>query len=322
MWDEETYRKELLRELSFSDCLKIMDDFIDFCRQLRVDPMINFTGGDPMLRPDIFNLIDEAKRRNIRIGLLANPHTLDTATCKRLNEHGVSGYQLSLDGLGPSHDSIRGDGSYEKTVKAIPLLKDAGIEVGIMMTLNQDNQQDVLPLMEEVGKLGVYAFTFARVSAVGEGRQYKSKQISPTGYRDLLLQVENKAHSLWESGVRTLYGKKCNLWKLLDYERGELVLPEDKETIFGGCTLGVTGMIILADGSVMACRRFPSFVGNVPKMNLLDIFLSKKMNKYRDYSKMEKCSKCELLQLCRGCPAVAFGQTGQWNSPDPQCWKA
>ena len=87
-------------------------------------------------------------------------------------------------------------------------------------------------------------------------------------------------------------------------------------------TMGITGIIVLADGTVMACRRFPSPVGKVPEEKLIDIFLkSSELNKYRNIHSLEKCSKCSLLRFCRGCPAVAYGQTGDWRKADPQCWK-
>jgi radical SAM protein with 4Fe4S-binding SPASM domain len=81
-------------------------------------------------------------------------------------------------------------------------------------------------------------------------------------------------------------------------------------------------LILLADGTIMACRRFPSIVGNTRKDSFYDVFIkSDKLDEYRDYSDMEKCSKCELLQICRGCPAVAHGISGDWRSADPQRWK-
>jgi radical SAM protein with 4Fe4S-binding SPASM domain len=64
-----------------------------------------------------------------------------------------------------------------------------------------------------------------------------------------------------------------------------------------------------------------SEIGNVFDASLSEIFLGKGMNSYRQYDKFSKCSHCELLRFCRGCPAVAFGYTGDMYSADPQCWK-
>lgn len=320
--EEETYPRELKDEMSLAKCLEVMDDFSSFAEFMRVDPRISFTGGDPMLRKDIFSLISEAKHRGFYVGILGNPHKICSTVAERLRIAGVTSYQLSLDGLEKTHDFIRQRGSFARTIAAINDLKKVGIKVGIMMTLSHDNVNDLLPLMDLVGQLGVDSFAFARISATGEGERYKAIPFLPLEYREILLSAERKIKELKAAGVTTRYNKKCHLWKLLDFERGLVTLPEEKDVIFGGCTMGVTGLIILADGTVMACRRFPSIVGKVPEMKLFDVFIhSEKMNEFRDYSKLEKCSGCELVQICRGCPAVAYGQYGRWGAPDPQCWK-
>jgi len=109
---------------------------------------------------------------------------------------------------------------------------------------------------------------------------------------------------------------------LLGYEKGTVTLPPKDDIIYFGCSLGIHGLIVLADGTVQACRRFPSVVGKVPENKLLDIFInSPQINEYRDISRLQKCSKCELIQICRGCPAVSYGVYGDWTAPDPQCWK-
>lgn len=80
-------------------------------------------------------------------------------------------------------------------------------------------------------------------------------------------------------------------------------------------------MTILPTGGVMACRRFESPVGNLFHEHIHRIYNGEKMNAYRQYERFEKCSRCELLRFCRGCPAVAYGYTHNFYAADPQCWK-
>lgn len=70
----------------------------------------------------------------------------------------------------------------------------------------------------------------------------------------------------------------------------------------------------------MACRRFESIVGNMFTKPIQELW-GREMDYYRQYDKFEKCSKCELFQFCRGCPAVAYGYHHSFYAPDPQCWK-
>lgn len=91
--------------------------------------------------------------------------------------------------------------------------------------------------------------------------------------------------------------------------------------IYGGCNCGNCHLTILPNGDIYACRRvLSSKVSNVFEDRIADVWVTQ-MESYRDYTKFEKCSKCELLAWCRGCPAVASGKNGNFYAADPQCWK-
>ncbi len=96
---------------------------------------------------------------------------------------------------------------------------------------------------------------------------------------------------------------------------------KDTGMIYGGCNCGNCHMTILPTGDIYACRRVQnSKVGNVFSDRIANVWICR-MEAYRDYSKFEKCAKCELLPYCRGCPAVASGKDGNFYAADPQCWK-
>ena len=121
----------------------------------------------------------------------------------------------------------------------------------------------------------------------------------------------------------TTFNLKDHLWTLFKYEKG-LFNPEDypdDEYVYDGCNCCNCHFTILSDGSVYACRRMKSKVGNALTDDLYDLFTGPPMDQYRQYEKFEKCSGCELLRFCRGCPAVAYGFHGTMYAPDPQCWK-
>ena len=81
-------------------------------------------------------------------------------------------------------------------------------------------------------------------------------------------------------------------------------------------------MTILPTGEVMACRRFESPVGNLFRKPIYNLYNGPEMEAYRQYERFEKCSRCELLRFCRGCPRSARLYTHNFYAPDPQCWKA
>jgi len=324
LYDSPTYEREQNNELNYEECCKVIDDFSNTFNTWGMPTRINFTGGDPLLREDIFKLIAYAREREIEVGILGNPNHLDYETAKRLKYLGVSRYQVSIDGLEENHDRLRGrKGLFKDTIRAIHVLEDVGIPSVVMLTLSRENASELIEVIHTVAKEGVSIFDFARIVPIGAGEQLREQILNPQEYRELLLKVLEEYKCLQENGCKTYFGRKDHLWKLLYQELGLLKpLPKDKETIYSGCGIGSCILTILADGTVYACRRLPVEIGKVPEQNIRDVFInSPEHNNMRKVENMQKCSKCELLQFCRGCPAVAYGTYGDYMAPDPQCWK-
>jgi radical SAM/SPASM domain protein of ACGX system len=323
-YDSPTYENEIKKELSYEDCVRVIDDFSECFNNWGMPTRINFTGGDPLLRKDIFDLIGYAKRKGILIGILGNPNHLDYETSCKLKKLGVYRYQVSIDGLEETHDRLRNSkGLFKDTIRAIHILEDVGISSVVMFTLSKENANELIEVIRLVAKEGVSIFDFARVVPIGTGKQLKENMLNSREYRNLLLKILEEYRCLQENGNHTFFGRKDHLWKLLYQELGLLKpLPKDKETIFSGCGIGSSILTILADGTVLACRRLPVEIGKVPEKSIREIFInSSEHNRMRQIEHMHKCSKCDLMQFCRGCPAVAYGAHGDYMAPDPQCWK-
>lgn len=170
------------------------------------------------------------------------------------------------------------------------------------------------------GQAGANVFAFARYCPTSEE---KDVGIAPQRYRRLLADCDKKFKAYEAAGCQTYFNKKDHLWTLYEYETGAFKIPEGVEegVIYGGCNCGNCHLTILPTGDIYACRRVQnSRVGNVFEDRLADVWVCQ-MEAYREYSKFEKCSKCELLAFCRGCPAVASGKDGNFYAADPQCWK-
>ena len=183
-----------------------------------------------------------------------------------------------------------------------------------MTTVSKLNSKDLPKIIDRVVESGADIFSFARYCPTSSE---KSAGISPEEYRDLL-KIVDKKFAEYESS-RTYFDRKDHLWMLFDFENGRFKIPEDAEPemIYDGCNCGNSHLTILPSGDVLACRRVRnSRVGNVLKDRLVDLWLNE-MEKYRDYDRFEKCSRCELLRFCRGCPATAEN----FYAADPQCWK-
>lgn len=321
--DSEGYRSEIENELSLEDCFRVVDDLYQTTRAWNVGGRIYFTGGDPLLKAGIFDLIAYAHKRGFSLGILGNPEPLNYKTALRLKESGVTRYQVSIDGMEQTHDGFRSEGSFERTLKGIEVLNRMGIPSVVMFTLSKQNAKELILVINLLAKMGVRIFDFARLVPIGSGAQLKEEMLEPEEYRELLLNVLEEYKRLKEEGCDTYFGRKENLWKLLYQQLGLFPpLSEDKKTIFLGCSIGISSLTIIADGTVYPCRRLPIAIGKVPEESLRDIFINSPiLNEMREVEKMEKCGRCELLQYCRGCPAVAHAVSGQYFAPDPQCWR-
>ncbi len=323
VYDDRTYAREKSEALSLRDCRRVIDDYAATLRRWGALGDIGFSGGDPLLRPDFFQILAHAQSRGFGdMGVLGNPFHLSLRTARRLRESGVSSYQISIDGLRRTHDRIRKAGSFDSSLRAFGLLKEAGIETLMMFTLTPENKRDLLPVIRLADEIGVDGFTFARVSLVGEAHKSTSR-IMPQEYRDIYLQVINEYERLRRRGTQTTFMLKDHLWAPLFVETGRV---RDAGALRGRrdalpCGMGEAHLTILADGTVLPCRRLPLRIGRVPQESLAAIWLKSAMlNRLRQRGRYAKCGRCLYAEHCMGCPAVAFGETGDPFAADPQCW--
>jgi radical SAM/SPASM domain protein of ACGX system len=295
---------------------KIADNLVLSCDQMGARPRISITGGNPILHPNFWELLDYIKSLDVKMSLLGNPFGLTDEIAVKIKDHGIDRFQMSLDGMKDFHDHMRKVGSFDATTKACGVLKRNGIDVTIMSTVSKANANEIPTLIKHIVDLGVKNYAFARYCPTHEDVQ---DMFTPQEYRSFLDTMWQVYSKYVDSGVN--FALKDHLWHLYLMEEGMFQPIDTGETIISGCGLGISHLSVLADGSVMACRRFKSVVGNVPEQSFYNIFFSEKMNMYRDYSLLEKCHNCELLNYCRGCMAVTYGSTGKHTSSDPQCWK-
>lgn len=317
------FSEDNCKKLDTMDWAQMQETFyncLDFCEVYGRLPYFYITGGDPILHRDFWRLLTLIKEHEIPFTILGNPFHLTDEVCQKLKSYGCQKYQLSLDGMKDTHDWFRKPGSFDCTLKKIACIKKAGIRSVIMTTVSGTNIKEVPDIIDTVVSVGVDVFAFARYCPTSEE---KDTGISPLEYQELLDICYNKFRKYEAEDCHTYFNKKDHLWTLYEYEKGIFKIPEDAQDgmIYGGCNCGNCHMTILPTGDVYACRRVQdSKVGNVFNDRLADVWICQ-MEAYRDYTKFEKCSKCELLAFCRGCPAVASGKDGNFYAADPQCWK-
>lgn len=313
-------KNKIIDSMNWNQIEKTFNNCLDFCKNYNRLPYFYITGGDPILHPHFWKLLALIKEHKIPFTILGNPFHLTEEVCLRLKEFGCEKYQLSIDGMRETHDWFRKPGSFDITLEKIALINRAGIRSVIMTTVSGKNYKEVPAIIDAVVNSGANVFAFARYCPTGEE---EDTIMSALEYRALLDSCYKKFTYYEKVGCNTYFNRKDHLWTLYEYEQGLFKIPDNRTEgiIYGGCNCGNCHLTILPTGDVYACRRVQnSKVGNVYEDRLSDLWVNE-MESYRSYNKFEKCSGCELLSYCRGCPAVAKAVSGDFYSADPHCWK-
>ena len=159
--------KDFAGELSTGEVFRVMDDLKSF----KV-PALILSGGEPLLRPDIFDIARRSKALGFYTALSSNGTLIDEVMCARIAEIGFDYVGVSLDGLGPTHDKFRRmNGAFDRSLAGIRLCRDAGMKVGVRFTLTQDNFHDLSGLLRLVEEEGIDRFYFSHLNYAGRGNK-------------------------------------------------------------------------------------------------------------------------------------------------------
>lgn len=320
--DTRTFEREKKRQLTLDDCLKVIDNIVDFKKKLaeeRGDQIVielALTGGDPLLRSDFFDIAAYAGKMLDKLRVFGNSYHLDRETVRRLKKVGVSAYQISLDGLEKKHDAFRRKGSFKDGLRALKLLKKEGIRENVMMSVSRENYRELIPLVKFLASKEVRMFLFTRVVALGNGK--KLGELTPAIYRKLLLDYFRLQLQFKREGKKIRLATEDKLMELLLWE---LNVAKPKPGVIGGCGIVRNQLTILADGTVLPCRKIPDFLGNATQSGIDKIFKCASAQKYLDSEAFVKCRHCPIQRSCGGCPAAAFSKRGSVFDPDPMCWR-
>lgn len=300
------YDRSDRQDVSLEQGLSILDQLEQFGRANRVRSQVSFTGGNPLLHPRFIEIYSAAVKHGFMTAILGNPmpepHIQQIVDIQR-----PEFYQISLEGLGPHNDYIRGKGSYARALDFLKVLRRHGIYSMVMLTLTNANMDQVLPLAE-ILKDQADLFTFNRLSMVGEGTALVSADID--SYRDFL-----EAYSL-ASRDNPILSFKDSLFNILQFEKDQ---PLRGGCTGFGCGAAFNFVSLLPDGEVHACRKFPSKIGNLRQNTLQKIYNSATARAYRRGA--SGCDSCGIRPVCGGCLAVSYG-FGQdiFQESDPYCF--
>lgn len=143
---------------------------LDYLEEMKVFN-ISFSGGEPLMRPDIFEIIDYASQKNFSLELLTNGALITENVLDRLEDSNIFNIQVSIDGIGETHDCFRGrNGTYDRAVNAIKLLKDKKYNVSISSTVTKQNMSEIPNIIDMAIDLGIPSFKTTLFMPAGRGK--------------------------------------------------------------------------------------------------------------------------------------------------------
>ena len=222
--------------------------------------------------------------------------------------------QISIEGKQPTHDRIRGQGSYDQALRTIKKLKEHRIEVTINMTLSKYNYKEIKDVIQLALK-EADRFAFSRLILQGSAKEkMQQEMLTPKELKSVFRQVyrlKNKYHQI-DIPLRD------PIWHEFLH-----VKPKCADSMVHGCSIGYSGLTVDVDGTIFPCRRLPIPIGNLFKDDLVDIWNhSPVLNQLRDRDLLKgSCQNCDQRWLCGGCRAVAFSIENDFLAEDPQCFK-
>jgi len=298
-------------ELSTAECFKVIDEIVSFSK-----PVIILTGGEPLLRKDIFEIAAYGKSKGLVMVMAPNGTLLTEENIKKIINAGIKRISVSLDGPDQAaHDNLRQvSGAFKQACAGIQKAKAAGLEFQINSTITKRNIE-LLPQITALAKnLGAKAHHIFLLVPTGRGKEMAEEELSALEYEKTLefLAQEKKKSSLEIKITCAPHFNRVLIQKHLEIA---------SSLIGRGCMGGVSFCFISHLGEVQPCGYLEIKCGNVRELGLKKVWLdSEPLKNIRDWGKyIGKCGVCEFKAVCGGCRARAYAKFNNYLAEEPYC---
>ncbi len=272
-------------------------------------PLLIFSGGEPLLRRDFYELARYATEKGMTVAMGTNGTLINDTVAQRLKSSGVKAVAVSIDShISERHDIFRGQtGAWEQAFQGIDACIRNGIRVQVNTTVTAQNFDEVEQVMDLATEHG--ASSFHLFFLVPTGRGANIGDISPDMYEDIISRVlDTMVFGRNQLRIRPVCAPQ--------FIRIALQKGYDLKEWGRGCIAGLSYCRIYPTGDVTPCPYLPVTLGNILDKDFKDIwFNSPVLKKLRNFNTLKgKCGVCEYRNACGGCRARAYGMTGPVNT--------
>jgi heme b synthase len=288
-------------------------------------PIVILTGGEPLLRKDIFELARFGAGLGLRMVMATNGTLLNDRTAREIKDAGIQRISISLDGAdAANHDRFRQvKGAFESSLKGIEILKKSGIEFQINTTVTRHNRDEIHNILNLAVELGAAAHHIFLLVPTGRAKDMINQEIDAEEYEKLL-------HWFYDMRDKTPLHLKAtcapHYYRILRqkaHDKGEKVDFEHYglDAMTRGCLGGTSFCFISHEGIIQPCGYLELNCGDLKKNTFAEIWRDSGIfRNLRDFSGYKgKCGICEYRRFCGGCRARAYEATGDYMEQEPLC---
>ena len=302
-------------ELGTEECFRVIDEIATFAPEC----LTILTGGEPLLRRDILDIVRRAAERGLWVVVGTNGVRITENVAQRLSEAGARGLSLSLDALDSDrHDRFRRvRGAWHNTVEGAEILGRTGLPFIVQTTAGSHNLGELESIADFAhDRLAAKVWNLYFLVPTGRG-QFVS-DMSPAQYDDVLTSLY-RIQTKYDR--RMLVNAKCAPHYAKTMLENGLPPTRTYSGGAGGCPAGTHYMGIRPNGDVTPCPYLPVFAGNLRRSTLSDLWGSSELfdGIRRRSSLGGRCGECEMNGHCGGCRARAYGMSGDLMAEDPLC---
>ncbi len=307
-------------ELETAACRKLLDEIAKVGR-----PIVILTGGEPLLRPDIFEVARYGTDAGLRMVMAVNGTMVTPDVAEQMAASGIQRISVSLDGADrETHDRFRGvEGAFEGAQQGIQHAKAAGIEFQINTTISKMNLDQIPGILQLAESLGAAAHHIFLLVPTGRGKYLLNQEIDAEQYEQTLNWFYDQQKNTSLQLKATCAPHYYRILRQRAREEGRKVNFETHglDAVTRGCLGGTSFCFVSHRGIVQPCGFLDVNSGDVTKSSFDDIWKNSEVfRNLRDFDSLEgKCGRCEYRRVCGGCRARAYEATGDYMQEEPLC---
>lgn len=297
-------------------------------------PVLLFSGGEPLIRKDVFELGQYAREKGIRAVLSTNGTLISEEVARRIKEAGFQYVGVSIDGTREVHDNFRcRQGAFEQALTGIKNYQSVGLKAGVRFTINRYNASDFSAILDLLVENKITRFFMYHLVYAGRGKKMAADDLTPGETREVIELLLRRTEEFHRSGIELeILTVDNHADGAYIYQKVLREQPERAQEVYhlllmhGGCSAGRKLANVDAKGDVHACQFWGNVsLGNVRERSFSQIWSDSHNQLLRDLRDMKgmlrgRCGRCRYVEVCGGCRIRAEVIKGDMWDEDPACY--